>query len=405
MQSFAAIFVLKMPGRHSSYESACGILYNWAGLRFGWTMTPHPSGLQRARKDLTVASCLQVLQLARDWAYRQMPKSELCPLENRPLVGIDGTILHLKRSSDLVRRFGLVTDAIGKEMSHYPQALLVSAWDLARRVPLTWVLQKRTTGERAGLLGLLPALPSASILLLDRGYPGREILGDILDAGHDVVMRMVASKSGAWKEVSDFLASGKRNAIVPITIGLGRRKRTISVRLVLRAFERGRPRKHQGRKDMVILTTLTQPLEVSDLAALYQERWGIETIYREMKTVGAIEQWHGTTRAFVEQEIIALMTWFTIAAVIQAHAQKAHEDAAQFDRRLNTNRTFETITYVMEAIFMASATTGKIAQLLMARADEGLRRLQKWAPRRRPGRSESRIPKHPYARSTEKSRG
>ena len=199
--------------------------------------------------------------------------------------------------------------------------------------------------------------------------------------------------------VADFIASGKRSAIVEITLGKGKKKRTVRVRLILRTFAVGRPKRTQRRESMVVMTSLTDPA-ISDATILkiYAARWGVETLYRELKSLAHIEGWHGTTKALLEQEMIAIMCWFAVTAVI---AQAAEGDAVAPDgsyRRVNTRRVFDAISSIMESLFIASAPPGDIAEWFNTRANEAIRRIERWKKKTRAGRSASRKPLHPYAR-------
>lgn len=403
MQAFAAVFVVVMPGRAMSYQGACSTLFDWAGMRFGWGATPDPSGMQRARMRLTSAECQRVWELAKSWAQTHLkPGREL--VSGRCVVGIDGSILHLPRSASMRRSFPVMTDRFGLEQSHYPQGLFVSAWDLMRRMPLAWTLSSLRVGERDGLRKLLPELPERAILVLDRGYPARDLLGEIVTSGRDFVVRMVSAEAGSWDVVAEFLASGARSAVVDILLGAGAGSRVVRARLVLRCFDRGRPRAHQRRETMVIMTSLTDPsLSGDDLCDLYGARWGIETLYRELKALANVEGWHGTTPALIAQEITALMCWFAISAVM-AQTAEGHDRAADgAHRRANTRRVFDAVAYAVEALLMASFESGRVHELLIARANEAIRRLERWKQKIRPGRSAPRKPLHPYARSLAKS--
>jgi len=403
MQAFAGVFVMVMPGRPGSYEQSCGTLFDWAGMRFGWISSPDPAGFSRARKRLTVRECMKVFTLASAWAAKNFGQVA-GPVAGRPLVAVDGTILHLPRSKGLVNRFGVPTDSLGvKELAHYPQAMLVSAWDVVRRVPLTWRLTPHKVGERDTFLTMLKDLPSNAVLLLDRGYPSHEVLEAIVSSGRDVVMRMVASEAGgSWKVVAEFLASNAPRAVVEIACGKGRKAKRIKVLLVRRTFRPGRPGRHQSRQLMVVMTTMVEAgLSDDQVLDLYAKRWGIETLYRDLKSLADVEGWHSKTTAGIEQELIALMTWFTVSAVIAHTAQAATGHAV----RANSRRVFEGTAYAIEALFMAAATDGRTSELFIGRANEALRRIEKWANKQRLGRSASRKAKHPYARSTEKSHG
>jgi hypothetical protein len=80
------------------------------------------------------------------------------------------------------------------------------------------------------------------------------LLALFVDHGVNVVMRMTAAKAGAWPEVKAFLASRAKTAVIACRLDNGR---TTTVRLIRRPALRGRPLKHQKKRDtMIILTTL-----------------------------------------------------------------------------------------------------------------------------------------------------
>jgi hypothetical protein len=403
MQAFAGVFVLVMPGRAISYQSACATLFDWAGFRFGWSSTPDPSGFQRARKRVTAEDTQRVWTGVSGWAQRHLkPGRELVP--GRIIVGIDGTTLHVPRSRSTIRAYTLIKDILGTGLSHYPQAMLISAWDVVKRVPITWELTSLKVGERRGLLRMLLRLPEKAVLALDRGYPGRDVLGEIVASGRDFVVRMVSAEAGSWNAVADFIVSGKRSAIVDITLGKGKKKRTVRVRLILRTFAVGRPKRTQRRESMVVMTSLIDPAISDDtILKVYAARWGVETLYRELKSLAHIEGWHGTTKALIEQEMIAIMCWFAVTAVI---AQAAEGDAVAPNgsyRRVNTRRVFDAISSIMESLFIASAPPGDVAEWFITRANEAIRRIERWKQKTRSGRSASRKPLHPYARNIVKN--
>ena len=399
MQVLLTIFALVEPGRRSSYQSACKTAFAWADKRFGWKREPDSSGFTVARNRVTEADCLRLLDGAKSMALNQVRPKKGLVCGYLP-VGVDGSILHMPRSQELLKVFGVQTDKWKKELCHYPQALLVSAWDLVRRIPLAWNLGSHKGSERSMLLGLLDQLPLKTLLLLDRGYPSDAVFGKILDSGRHFVARMVASRS-AWKEVADFLASGKRDAVVPVEVGEGESRRIVRLRMILRTFARGRPRKHQKREVMVVITSLLdQTLTARDVCRLYGARWGVETIYREMKAIAVIEHWHGRSLALVRQELILLLVWFCFAAILAA-AALAHRAGRREDDgawRANTRRVFEAIETVIDALLAQGQQAPEVVEELRRRADSALRSMCRWMMKIRLGRSFPRAPLHPYAR-------
>jgi hypothetical protein len=401
MQALLTIFALVEPGRDSSYQSACETAHAWAHQRFDWDRlkVPHPSGFKRARDRVTEDQCAKLLSSAQALGQASLKRRKSRRFDGRPLAAFDGSALHMRRSTELVREYGVPKDSLGIETCHYPQARLMSAWDLERRIPLAWELGSHTDGERAMALGLLERIPEGAICIFDRGFPGREFFGEILDSGRDFVARMVASQVSAWAEVSAFLASGKRSAIVTVVVGSGARRREVRLRLVRRVFDAGRPAKHQKRELMVVISSLTDECRSSrDLCRLYGERWGIEVLYRELKALAEVERWHGETKALVRQEIFLLLVWFCFAAILADDAHQSRPPTPGKEPwRANTRRVFTAVARVMEALIASIADPLLVADL-MRRADVALYDMCRWMLRRRPGRSYPRVPLHPYAR-------
>ena len=401
MQTLITLFALVEPGRPTSYQSACVTVNTWAGNLFKWLREPHPSGFARARERVTEPECQRLLDTARSMAQHHLRRSCKRISGCLPVV-FDGSILHMRHSQEHVQTYGIPKDKFGIELCHYPQALLVSAWDLARRIPLAWTLASHASSERSMLLELLSQIPINALLILDRGYPSDVVFGKIIDSKRHFVARMVASKGAAWQEVNDFLASGRRDAIVPMEVGEGKSRRTVHVRMILRTFDPGRPKKHQKRKTMVIVTSLLDTsLTAREICRLYGERWGIETLYREIKAVAIIEHWHGESVKFVRQELILLLVWFCFAAIFAASANRTTISPVHGAERwrANTRRVFEAIVAVMISLIAMRSLSSDIVAELTRRADSALRAMCVWVLKCRLGRSAPRIPLHPYART------
>jgi hypothetical protein len=145
--------------------------------------------------------------------------------------------------------------------------------------------------------------------------------------------------------------------------------------MVLRTFDRGRPHKHQTRKTMVIVTSvLDKTLTARDLCRLYGQRWGIETIYREMKAVAKIEQWHGRSVKLIRQELVMLLIWFCFAAIFAASAGAHRLPATASDSawRANTRRVFEAITATIDALIAEATRPPEAAAEIIRRADASI---------------------------------
>ncbi len=200
-----------------------------------------------------------------------------------------------------------------------PHALVVTAWEVRTRLPVGFCVLPGDRGERAGVDELLPHLRAGDVALMDRGFPCERLLGALIAQRVDVVMRMVTGGT-AWNETVAFLASGALDAVLPVEIrDPDGTLRSVPLRFVRRTFPPGRPKAGLGRELMVIVTTLLDAKSVPPAALLarYEERWGVETAYREMKITFAIEHFHSPEADHIVQELYALMAWLCLAAAME----------------------------------------------------------------------------------------
>ena len=118
MQGLLAVFALVEPGRSSSYQSACKTAFAWADKRFGWTSVPDASGLNRARNRIKESECTDLLAAATTLAQGQLRrvKGLVCGLLP---VAVDGSILHMSKSQELLREFGVPANPLGVKLCHY----------------------------------------------------------------------------------------------------------------------------------------------------------------------------------------------------------------------------------------------------------------------------------------------
>jgi hypothetical protein len=284
----------------------------------GLATIPTKSSLSVARSKVPVATFREVLHRLVDQVAAVIP-GQFRHHGERRFIAIDATSLVCPRSTSTLK--SLDRPHLNPWLlAHYPRALVVVAFDVVRRLPLEWVLLPKGRGERAAAEPLLARMRRGDVAILDRGYPARWLLALFVDHGVDLVMRMTAAKAGAWPEVQAFLASGAKTAIVPISLG---NKQTVMARLIRRNPPRGRPLRHQRRETMVILTTLLprHGFEAKEIIDLYGKRWGIESLFREMKESFTIERFHARTLIGIQQEIATVLMWMALTATIQAAVQ------------------------------------------------------------------------------------
>jgi hypothetical protein len=362
------------------------------GLFPDFDKPPSASGFSQARHLFSVATgkAVWLATKARTEALVASSSNE------QRWIAMDGSWLIAPRSKTCTKRWTVPAG------SSLPQAVVVTAWDVRNRLPVGFCVLPGKTGERAATDELLPHLRKGDVALVDRGFPSDQLFGHMMAKGVEILARMTVG-TGAWAETTDFMASKELDAVLPVEVvdPDGTVRRT-PMRFIRRVFEVGRPKKGQTRETMVLVTTLLDPLKHSaeSLIARYQERWAVETAYREMKVTFAIEHFHSPDANRIVQELYALMTWLCLAAGMEAQVQTLLETKrGPIDptdpRRWQINRT-NLFHFTDQAFWAAcSAETWARHQAIYASHCETLVR---YAQRKRPGRSSPRSRLAPFGR-------
>lgn len=162
---------------------------------------------------------------------------------------------------------------------------------------------------------MITKFTEGDLTLLDRGLGGIEVYLDFLDQKQFFVHRIKTSGDTLPDYVRDFLDSGKRDALVELTIRdrLAKKERKMFIRLI-----RG-PKDNEG-KAIAFATNLldNQTYSRGDLLALYQKRWGVETLYDRVKNLLQLEKFHARSYNGIMQEIFANLVVLALAAMLSA---------------------------------------------------------------------------------------
>ena len=354
---FIAVLLLTRARRRTSYREMMNTFLRDTVAFLAWDHRPSLSSLSAARSKLGLEQCRLILRQLADRLASMTPKRFRHP-SGRRFIGIDGLRLIAPRSKDTRKKLNEAKYSPWFA-SHCPQALTVVAVDLLRRLPLDFVLLPKGRGERAGAQRLAEHFRPGDVAVMDRGFPARWLLAEFIAQNIDIVVRMTAAKAGSWPEVIAFLRSGKTSAVVDVRIDA---TRTVPMRLIRRNFRPGRPRRGQKAETMVILTTLTAAdgFDRQAIIKLYAARWGIESIFREVKCEFDLERFHAKSVHGIQQEIAAVLAWIGFASAIQLIAESKLPD----ERRVLRTLCFAEATKVMQAILAGQDLTTVLIEAL-----------------------------------------
>jgi len=242
------------------------------------------SGISQARSRL---GWEPLRQLYRDLAHPiATPQTKGAWFHQWRVVSIDGSTLDLPDDPANDAEFGRPSASRGE--SGFPQLRFVSLVESGTHVLFASSLGPYKTSERALTEEVLPALRPGMLCLADRGFFGFEFWAKAHATGADLAWR-VTSKLNLPRE--EELEDGSYlTHIFDIKDRWRRRSKGVPVRVVEYTLDRSRDSRlaehSEGEPSYRIITTILDPkaAPAKELAALYTERWEIESAFDELKT-------------------------------------------------------------------------------------------------------------------------
>lgn len=247
------------------------------------------------------------------------------------VVSIDGSTLDIPDDPANELEFGRPSASRGE--SAFPQIRFVSLVENGTHVLFGTRMGPCTTSEKAIAREVIQALTPGMLCLADRGFYGFDFWELARATGAELAWR-VNSKLGLPRE--EELEDGSfLSTVWDIKDRWRRRSNGVQVRVVeytLDGVRDGRlPVAPEGEPNYRLITTILDPKKASaqDLAALYPERWEIETAFDELKTHlhGRQMLLRSKTPGLIRQEFYGLMmAHFAVRGLMHEAAMKASID-------------------------------------------------------------------------------
>jgi len=288
-------------------------------LRWSSDHTPSTSAICRAIRKLAPSMFEDVIetglaQVAAAYGPRLL-------IHSRRLVAIDGVRVNTKRTSILARWLGLPRQGDDKK-AHQPQALVVSARCVITGVTLAEEIVKHKGSERACARRMIDRLANMGpmVVVLDRGFPARDLIEQLINHKIDFVVRMCGGKR-IWRELNGCDTGPAHDSVISMRLrdASGRYAMRRMRCILTRPINRGRPRCKRKPQRTLLLTNLTgRYWSTERIIALYRRRWDIETSFREYKRLLGTTRSHATTRNGFTVELLALRVYRILMALIMA---------------------------------------------------------------------------------------
>jgi hypothetical protein len=173
------------------------------------------------------------------------------------------------------RRRRRAAQAARERKANTPRIWLTMLWHVGSGLPWDWRTGPSDSSERGHFQDMLGSVPSGSLLTADAGFVGYDLWRTVLDAGHQLLVR-VGSNVKLLKKLG---YAREREGLVYLWPDRAAKKRLPP--LVLRLVVVTNP----GRGPIYLVTTVMSHKTLSDaqMAVVYRKRWGIEVYYRHCK--------------------------------------------------------------------------------------------------------------------------
>ena len=198
------------------------------------------------------------------------------------LVAIDGSSFELPDEADNARDFGYPhSSAVTAGHAGYPQARCAVLIECATHAVLGANIGPFRDGERDLAAALLPRLESGMLCMADRGFNSFEHWRRAKATGADLLWRC----GSTWKmPIQRVLDDGSFLSVIrPSHVT---RAEADEQAITVRVIDYELPGLDDAQLRYRLLTTLLDPQRAPalDLAALYHQRWEIESVFDELKT-------------------------------------------------------------------------------------------------------------------------
>ena len=268
------------------------------------------------------------------------------------VMSLDGTTLDVADTAENARAFGRPASSRGANTTGaFPQLRLVGLLENGTHVISTAALGPYRAHERALATAVLPSLTGEMLVLADRGFLSFDLWRAAAATGAALVWRASAhvglpvlerDTDGSYRSELRWNQRCEHTDRTPIPV------RVVDYTVT------GAP---QGAQAYRLVTSILEPARApaAELAALYQERWEMETAFDELKTHlrGARRVLRSKTPELVRQEVWGLLlAHFAIRtlmhdAALGALPRARDPDTLSFTHAVHvTRRTLSHVTAI-----------------------------------------------------------
>ena len=283
------------------------------------------SAFSEARKKLSTDAFKAINQLLVDKVNEDQ---SLKLWKGYRLYAVDGCRIRLPNNPVIIERFGCSHN--GKAEQDCPMGLASACYDVMNDVIVDATMAHSYSSEREMALDHLKAVSAHNALFLyDRGYPAFWLIKAHQERQIDFCMR---TPWNLFDETRDFTRSGKRQKIVWLIPKQAAKdlcrehqvsEKPVKVRLIRVDLPDGEVE--------ILMTSVTDRKRIhhSEFKGLYHKRWGIEEIFKRLKSRLEMENFTGKSPLAVQQDFQAKIVACNLSALLSQAAQPQVDQATK----------------------------------------------------------------------------
>lgn len=275
------------------------------------------------------------------------------------LLAVDSSVIDLPYTPELVTVYGTYSN---QHPTKQVKGRISVCYDLLNHLVLDGVQQGHKTPERDLAYQHLALVGATDLLVYDRGYACHDLFVQHLTQQPPFLARLSLTYN---KQVKQFLASGQREqqAIFPAPKKKANAPQPpVAVRLI---------RVELAQQVEVLVTSLwdEKKYPAADFAALYGQRWGVETCFDVLKNVLVLENFSGYSQLAIEQDFYSCLFLLNVKALLAeeiAQELQLRYGQRQHAYQLNTAVALSLLKDQVVELFIQQEPQAVLQQLKVA---------------------------------------
>lgn len=270
------------------------------------------SAFSQSRKKLKFEAFAELSKLQLSFFNSNAPKPT--NWKEKRIVAIDGSLLNLPNSEELMKEFGFVHNQYEKLIT----ARCSFAFDVCNELVLDAKIDKFENGEKDLAVSHLDSLnPETDILVFDRGYASHWLIGLLMKKGFQFCFRL----STNWKDAVSLTNSNKNDIDWVLKrnskAALGKIK-DYNIPKELNRLRMLKIALSSGEKEILITNILNRKeYDLNAMKELYNLRWSVEESYKIFKKTLHIEHFTGKSALSVKQDFYAKVFMMNLSSMIR----------------------------------------------------------------------------------------